>query len=357
MGRLVLHWACVFALVALPVVGCGDHITIINIGTGGTEGSGGSGGDMGDVFPCTEQGIRDAIAKGGGPYTFACNGPTTTVVTQSEIIIDNDVILDGGGNLAVDGNQAHRVFSVAEGATVELRRFVLTGGAAAEGGGGILNEGTLRVTNSTISGNTADGNGGGIDNHARLTLTNSTVSGNRGGSGGGIYVGHAGTLTVTNSTLSGNTTQTCGGGIDIDGAVTLTNSTISGNTANNCGGGIFNQGSLAMTSSIVSSNSDNDCDGDIISDGYNIESSGDTCGFDQGTDQVNVTEGQLNLGPLQDNGGPTETRALMLGSVAIDVIPEAACVDADDEPLTEDQRGVTRPQGAMCDVGAFEVQP
>jgi hypothetical protein len=85
------------------------------------------------------------------------------------------------------------------------------------------------------------------------------------------------------------------------------------------------------------------------SNGHNIESPGNTCGFDQGTDQVDVTEGELNLGPLQDNGGPTETHALLPGSVAIDVVAPEMC------EVDEDQRGF--PRDAMCDVGAFEVQP
>ena len=71
----------------------------------------------------------------------------------------------------------------------------------------------------------------------------------------------------------------------------------------------------------------------------------------QDTDLFDVTEGQLNLGPLQDNGGPTMTHALLPGSVAIDVIPADMC------EVDEDQRGEPRPGGVTCDVGAFEVQP
>jgi hypothetical protein len=63
----------------------------------------------------------------------------------------------------------------------------------------------------------------------------------------------------------------------------------------------------------------------------------------------------LDLGPLADNGGPTQTHALLPGSVAIDVIPADDCVDTEGEPLTTDQRGF--PRDSMCDVGAFEVQP
>jgi hypothetical protein len=96
-----------------------------------------------------------------------------------------------------------------------------------------------------------------------------------------------------------------------------------------------------------------------VSTGGNLESAGHTCGFDQGTDQVDVSPDDLNLGPLADNGGPTMTHALGAGSVAIDQIPEAECVDADGAPLTTDQRGEPRPEtgGTLCDVGAFEVQP
>ena len=103
----------------------------------------------------------------------------------------------------------------------------------------------------------------------------------------------------------------------------------------------------------------------LDSGGYNIESEGDTCGFDQPTDLVNVTSAALNLGPLQDNGGPTMTHELLTTpavSVAIDAVPEADCLDAEGLPLTTDQRGEPRPVALLgpeprCDVGAFEVQP
>jgi hypothetical protein len=98
-----------------------------------------------------------------------------------------------------------------------------------------------------------------------------------------------------------------------------------------------------------------DCTGDhvITSNGYNIESPGNTCGFDQTGDLVNITEGQLDLGELADNGGPTMTHALGADSVAIDHIPAVDC------GVTTDQRGEPRPEtgGDACDVGSFERQP
>jgi hypothetical protein len=389
-------------------------------------------------FPCTEQGVRDAIAAGGGPHRFACAGPTT-VVTTSEIVIDNNVILEGGRNLTVDGDGDHRVFRVLPPYIVELRGLTVTNGAA----GGIYNQGTLTLRdcsvsrnnglgtggiwstgksltliNSVVSGNTGDGHGG-ISARGTLTLTNSTVSDNVGLTGGiAIYPEFiedfeiGGDLTLTNSTVSGNTGVHAGGistggtaqltnstvsgnaaageqlsdragGISNYGTLTLTNSTVSGNAAADSGspglgstGGILNWGTLVLAHSALTANTgviddgirnhdaatltnsvvDGDCGGALVtSNGQNIESPGDTCGFDQGADQVNVSADDLKLGELADNGGPTMTHALLPGSVAIDVIPAVDCVDAEGEPLTTDQRGF--PRDSMCDVGAFELQP
>jgi hypothetical protein len=109
-------------------------------------------------FPCTEQGILDAIAAGGGPHTFACAGPTT-VVTSAEIVIDNDVILDGEGNLILDGNDDHRVLFV-NNSTSELRGLTVTHGRTVSGaGGGIyVFGGDVVVERSIIEGNSGGAN-------------------------------------------------------------------------------------------------------------------------------------------------------------------------------------------------------
>jgi hypothetical protein len=372
----------------------------------------------GTVLPCTEQGIRNAIAAGGDTYTFDCDG-TAPVVTQDEIVIHNNVILDGEGKLTVDGNCDHRVLSVPEGEDVaaELSRFTVTRGASPNGGcirndgtltlrnstvsrcsalgipsdfadsrgGGIFNAGTLTVSSSTVLGSSGSFAGGGVANFGTLTLTESTVSGNSAEVGGGIWNGN--TFTITSSTVSGNTADTiaftAGGGIHTLGGrlsktSSITNSTVSGNT----GIGVYNQAdtsTLTITNSTVSGNTeegvrnhsesgpltvtnsliDGACEGAIISNGYNIESPDDACGFDQTGDQSGITEEELNLGPLANNGGPTMTHKPGDGgfddgsSVAIDAIPGDAC------DLTEDQRGQQRPEpgGTMCDVGSVEVQP
>jgi len=346
----------------MPLIGCetaDDGGTGGTAGGGGSAGGGGGGGSMGQVFLCSEQGIRDAIAEGGGPHTFECDGPHEQVVTRDEIVIDNDVILDGEGNLRVEGNLDHRVFSVTEGVTATLRGFIVTRGSPHEedsGGGGIWNRGTLLLAESTVSDNLAEddcflggGDGAGILNNGTLTLERSTVSGNTSACGaGGIRNDAYATLEIQASTISGNTAPNSGGiGNDEDGTVHIRDSTISGNTGDTVAG-IGNEGTFTIANSIV----DDDCEGAITSNGYNIESPGNTCGFDEAKgDKFDVTEGELNLGQLANNGGPTKThepKTIPVVSVAIDQIPEADC------EVTTDQRGVDRPQGAACDIGAVE---
>ena len=402
-----------YGLAALALIGCGDtNVTVYcdGGGTGGTQIE--SVVCQGSLCPCTEDGVRAAIAAGGGPYAFACGAPTT-VETQSEIVIDNDVILDGAGELTLDGRDSHLVLSVASGVNAQLRGFVVTRGletgilnagtlaisdstvsesGGGFGGGGVLNArgAAMSITNSTISGNSAYDGGGGIanDKTATMTITNTTVSGNTASEGGGVHnwgtltmtgvliagnsvspggslgegggIANWGTLVLTNSTVSGNASTAGGGGIfntDDGGAGTLTsiNTTVSGNSADSGAAGMFTMGgSVTLTSTIV----DGDCDGGVASRGYNIESPADTCGFDEVGDQAGVNADDLKLGQLQDNGGLTETLALGDGSVAIDQVPEFACIDADSQLLKTDQRGEPRPAGvdAECDVGSFEVQ-
>lgn len=359
------------------------------------------------VFPCTEQGLLDAVALGGGPYGFSCDGPQT-VTTSAEILIEANVILDGLGKLTLDGGGQHRLFSVPRGVTAELRRLTLTGGWASEGNGGaVVSSGRLTIVDSSVVGNAASISGGGIANFGgaatqppgamtlvattvsenestvdgggvlntgMLTVVNSTISGNTapaGNGGGGLR--NTGSATVTSSTVSGNLAASDGGGIVNSNVLVLENSTVSGNEASGNGGGIRNNSVMTIASCTIASNVasagsgiDNggvvmamsntvvvgDCSGTpVASDGYNIESTGNSCGLDQPTDAVDVSEGALALGALADNGGPTSTHALGPASVAVDAIPVELC------GTDEDQRGVARPQGGMCDIGSFELEP
>ena len=261
------------------------------------------------VFACTEQGIRDAIRRGGGPIYFDCNG-STTVVTEAEIEINNDVILDGEGNLIVDAgstvplsagevtpkvNGAHRVFSIPEGFTAELIGFTVTGGSTTGDGGGILNAGVFTLADSTVTANSAD-RGGGVgnldtglltivssnisDNTADLAggvgtlgiaeIVNTRVSGNTALSGGGgLGVATGGNLTVTGSVVEGNTTPGLAGGVGVEelGTLTMYNTTVANNEADSQSGGMENGGWASLNDCTVVGNRATNFNGGIGNSG------------------------------------------------------------------------------------------
>jgi hypothetical protein len=214
-------------------------------------------------FPCTEQGIRDAIAAGGGPYTFDCNGPTT-VTTQAEIVIDNNVILDGEGNLTVDGNLDHRVFLVSPGVTTELIGMTVTRGYwdlssppppfPDSAGTGVRNDGTLTLTDSTVTSNSGPPFSplfSGIYNTGVLTVNRTLVTGHQ-GSHICAAIDSIGTLTLIDSTVSGNLALD-GGAICTRGAFTMIGSAVTGNGGE--GMPIASSGFTTLINSTVSANS------------------------------------------------------------------------------------------------------
>ncbi|MFN8381038.1 MAG: sortase [Anaerolineales bacterium] len=313
--------------------------------------------------------------------TITGNGATKTIIQASTC---NPVTLPGGCTPATN-----RVFIINSGSNATLNDMTVrhgdctscvTGGTE---GGGIRNDGTLTINNSSISDNKAT-TGGGIRNNntGTLTVTDSTLSGNKAVAGGGIYnIGtmtvanstffdnkttdpafggagfyQAGVTTVTNSTFFNNTASGRGGAVFLDGpgSATIKNSTLSNNSAGVAGGGIFLHTSLTLINTIIANSiSGGDCTnfGFVVTNINTIIEDG-TCNVGTTTLQ-NFKAGDPNLGSLADNGGPTQTMALQTGSIAIDAGDAATCAAA---PVSnKDQRGVTRPQGAVCDIGAYEV--
>jgi hypothetical protein len=146
-----------------------------------------------------------------------------------------------------------------------------------------------------------------------------------------------------------------GGGISNGGGtLTINNSTISGNSAlAHDGGGIA--GTVTLQNSIVANNSGGNCESGVVSKGYNL-SSDNSCNFSSSGDRNNTDP---KLGPLQNNGGPTQTMALLPGSPAIDAGNPSGCTDGQGHLLKTDQRGMPRPDKedkAGCDMGAYERQ-
>ena len=341
----------------------------------GTLCAGGSceGGEcraLANVFPCTENGIRAAIAL-GGESGFDCDGPTT-VETGEEIVVNDDVLLDGQGNLTVSAGGNHRVFRITQGAVAELRRLGVTArnglssaggirndgmltlnlvdvaGSSASSGAGIENRGALALVDSLVTDNSASEAGGGVLNSgttATLDLLRTTVSDNRASFGGGIWSERP--LTIINSTIANNAaTGSSGGGLYVKGGtVEMLHATISGNSAvDGADAMAIFLGSVEARSTII----DGDCAADTVSSlGYNIERLPSTCGLSDATDQEVMA---VLLGSLRDNGGPTPTMAPLAGSPAREAIPTTTC------DLGRDQRGVARPQGMGCEVGSVELE-
>ena len=314
----------------------------------------------------------DNNGGGGGLYSEALMGtatPTSTATLTNCAVISN-VAQDGGG-----------VYN--NGSTLIIAPGVVRDNAVNGSGGGLFNaRGKLVLIETTVVTNTARFEGGGIYNEldAILMITGAEIVDNEGQGpigGGGIF-GY-GTIEVADSTIANNwASDTDGGGVWSGAALTCTNVTVSGNMANARGGGIFNNpgGTLALThvtvasnaavlgtgdglymkedttstlsNSIVANAGDEDCAGlgAVTSAGHNLDGDG-SCGLAATGD---ITNTDPLLGPLQDNGGFAETQALLDGSPAIDAVPLAYCV------VSADERGVARPQGPACDMGAYELE-
>jgi hypothetical protein len=232
------------------------------------------------------------------------------------------------------------------------------------------------VINSTVSGNSVSNEGGGISNNGTVNVINSTISGNNVTATDGGGISNAGTLNVINSTISGNKSAVDGGGIMNVGTSYLFNATTTNNQADSdfngsgTGGGIFNSGgTVNFIDSIIALNSETanygggwvpvygDCAGTITSLDFSILNNYDTSHC---TVNGSFTLADPNIGPLQNNGGATQTHALLVGSPAIDAGDNTlgGCKDKLGATLTTDQRGATRPVNGgfelRCDIGAYE---
>jgi hypothetical protein len=325
------------------------------------------------------------------------------VHTEASILVTKNIVIQGRGTEdTIVQAHAHpeqaidRVISITSGVTVTISAMTIRhgnpvtepesgGGIRNEGtltldrvvvsdnsgsaGGGILDEGTMTLIKSTVRGNTARGGGdafaecdtgGGIKiMKGSVTLIDSTISENKSkGKGGGIHVACNGELVMMNSTISGNYTNNFGGGIYLNGVGDFTHSTISGNNANSGGGIAFSgsgekgliRGQLNYTNTIIANNTARlekygvaDCllgdYGTIVANSNNWVGDGNCSP---------TFSGDPMLESLADNGGDTQTHALLPGSLAIDALQTEYCA------IDTDQRG--EPRVAPCDLGAYEEQ-
>lgn len=291
-----------------------------------------------------------------------------------------------GSNAAttiIDGSASNTVVTILGVQThVGLANLTIRNGKAPFGGG-INNAGILSVTNCFVSGNNVGGNprsgGGGVYNAGRLRISGSTITGNTANSGlraGGGGIANQGTLYLVNSTVFGNYAHGTrlgstadGGGVSNIGNLSVSSTTFAGNVAEfycignpsrSCigsGGAVYTAGVQAViqNSILVNYYVGFNCYGNLTSLGYNL-SSDNSCNFRGPGDMNNINP---MLGPLQNNGGPTQTIALLEGSPAIDAGNPSGCTDGQGHLLTTDQRGDPRPDKedtGGCDMGAYERQ-
>jgi len=320
----------------------GTLVVATSVFSGNNAASPGGGGIFNNgtltVTDSTFTGNGTSAGSGGGIYSNG--GPLT--ITNSTFSGNSTSGGHGGGIYAFSGN-------------LTITDSTFTGNTASLGSGGAIQNdvGTLAVTNSTFSGNSANwGDGGGIYNGYSLTVRFSTFSGNSAGSGGGIY--NSGPyLTVANSTFSGNSASAGGsnGGaiLNLDyGGLTVVNSTFSGNSAPDSGGSIGStSGTVTLRNTIVANSvSGGNCGGAITNGGSNLDD-GATCGWGSASGSMSNTDPLLGV----LTGSPAYF-PLNAGSPAIGRGDDPTCAAW---PVNnQSQNGVTRPQGAHCDIGSYE---
>ena len=316
---------------------------------------------------CAAGNRDDTILLAAGTYvlTRTDNGSENSSAT-GDLDVTANVIIQGAGadKVVIDGTAlTDRIFQVFT-AKLTLTGVTLVGGKSRDAGGAIHSNGQLTIQNSAVTGAAAGSDGGGVyvTSPGTLTLTQSTVSGNAAVNNGGGIFNNGGTLTLTNATISGNSAGSSGGGLWNTGELTLLNVTVSLNAADQnadeagVGGGIFhNTGSASTKNTILAGNlvlhaapTSLECAGTINSAGHNLVQNAAGCTL-SGAAAGDLFGVDALLGPLANNGGTTFTHALLPLSPAVDAGDTSGC------PST-DQRGLPRPIGAGCDIGAVEEQ-
>ncbi len=318
-----------------------------------------------DLLGCTVR-SNTADTRGGGVHNVG------QLLIDGSDIEGNIVSFEGGGlynagsaqlqQSAFRDNIADRTGGGIhhESGFLEISEVQFEQNAATDDGGGIYSVDDLQVAESTFSSNQVSRNGGGICNGGFLEFRTSLVSHNNAALyGGGIYADPASVSNIVNSTISGNVADAEGGGIHNEGALRIEFSTVARNTSTFSNpGGLFNASLVEIKNSILADNSGGDCliAGALNSDGYNLDTDG-SCGLGGPFDLSGVSP---NLGPLQGNGGPTSTHALIVPSPAIDTAAPG-CQDQFGGIVSNDQRLFLRPRdgdgngSVECDRGAFEA--
>jgi CSLREA domain-containing protein len=314
----------------------------------------------------TECTLREAIdfASGGATITFApgLTGTITLSSTEAYYYINKSLTITGPGSgaLAISGGDAVSLFwFVAGNSTMSGLTFTHAHHSFSSGGAIVVSNVSTGLTllNCAITNNDGGPQAGGIRSDGTVIVSSCTLSGNTASSGAAIGI-FSGTMKIINSTISGNTGSNT---VRITGGtMTIDHSTIVGNSQSGVSSG-FGSPATTVKGSIIWGNGlyDVEAGGDnaFVSLGYNLLGTDDgdwvnfAHDFTSTGDQTGVVDAKLGALALNSPGG-TQTRALLTGSPAIDA---GVCTDAANATLSTDQRGVSRPQGSACDIGAYEL--
>jgi CSLREA domain-containing protein len=361
-----------------PTAGCTlrEAIDLANAGEGASTHP--NGCTITEVPIGPDPGVQYIINVPAYTYTLTgASGDDANASGDLDIATDVGIFGEGAGATVIDGGSIDRVFHVDPAGTgdisVGIALLTITQGSVSGWGGGIYNDGgSVFVSESALTGNQASGPGSGggaiCNRDGELIVEDSTLSANHADSGGGIF--SSGVLSMTNSTVSGNTADTSGAGLfNATGTAALSNVTVVDNRAdldadgNGNGGGICGSGgAVTLKNTIVAVNADwtpspgdihYDLSGPIDGNATNLigDITGCTGSAGSGSDIVDPDPGTAML--LENNGGETWTHAIRPFSPAYNAVLD--CTDLDGDPVSEDQRGVSRPQRAACDIGAFEL--
>jgi hypothetical protein len=363
----------VLVLTTVPAVASAPTSASASVSDAVTNCHGSGPGSLPDV-------IDDADP--GATVVFSVSCPSNTpLIVDEPVDLTQDITISGPGSnaMVLSSDAQSGVFEVAPGVTATITGILVEGGDNYDGGG-IENSGNLTLSDSTLQGDNG-GVGGGLSNRdgGRLAVSDSTfINDNASDIGGAVFNDSGSTATITASTLTYNQAD-AGGAIDNEGTMTVSDSTLSDDTAsgdnggailnygtlrlwastvadnnaNGVGGGLDNHGSATMAGTIVAqSYSGGNCSGAVTDDGYNLDDDG-SCAFSAATGSQSDVDPELSA--LTDNGGPTDTQAPAPGSPALDRIPPGTEADGTLLCPGTDQRGVSRPQGTDCDVGAVEL--
>jgi CSLREA domain-containing protein len=329
---------------------------IANGGPGGVGGAGGSGGAIYNTGTLTLEGSTIAGNSAGTGGTGGGGGNATTtggIAGAGGRGGDGGGVANAGGTLTVldstfNGNAAGDGGAGGIGGPGPTGGGGGAGGSGSQGGGIVSTGGTISITDSTFASNAAGdggaGGGGGGGGFAAGEAGGAGGSGGNGGNGGSIDLVGVGSSSLQSVTIAGNSAG-AGGAAGSGGSGTTLGTNGAAGVAGT-GGGIVGQGAATtIQNSLLASNSGGNCSASIVDSGHNLSFAGAGC-------PATFATADPILGPLQDNGGPAQTISLGPGSAAIDVVPSAGAGC----PAT-DERGVPRPIGAGCDIGAYEVAP